>query len=186
MRTEKDEEEGVDGEGSGVGGGVSKDVRRSDVSGYRIHPSHPSNHPLLGTDRASGQSEITLSPSRCVQSKLQFKSSCQTLVLSSSRYSPPPLLSRSPGLLFRHPELEIPKIVLHRPPTNFAMPRVCVRSTLFYKCVHCSSVFACTCVIARTSERMNKLVHDWIEKGRSKKSAIGRYIVAALLAHSAP
>jgi len=41
MRTEKDEEEGVDGEDRGV----SKDVRRSDVSGYRIHPSHPSNHP---------------------------------------------------------------------------------------------------------------------------------------------
>lgn len=39
-------------------------------------------------DRASGgRSEITLSPSRCVQSKLQFKSSCQTLFLSSSRFS---------------------------------------------------------------------------------------------------
>lgn len=45
-------------------------------------------------NRTSGQSEITLSPSRCVQSKLQFKSSCQTLFSRSLSFpQPPPPLS---------------------------------------------------------------------------------------------
>lgn len=113
--------------------------RRPDVSGYRIHPFAPSDprsciSPSLSlpADRTSGQSEITLSPSRCVQSKLQFKSSCQTL------FSPVLSLSLSPSTrhrrlcrsrsLFRQLELEIPKIVLHRPPTNSAVPHAHART----------------------------------------------------------
>lgn len=53
----------------------------------------------LPTDRASGQPEITLSPSRCVQSKLQFKSSCQILSLFLSLPFLVPLFSLSLYLL---------------------------------------------------------------------------------------
>lgn len=120
---------------------------------------------LPPADRTSGQSEITLSPSRCVQSKLQFKSSCQTLF---SPFSLPPTtchrrLCRSRSL-FRQPELEIPKIVLHRPSTNSAVPQTHARtkdprvrvSTLSFRCV---SVYAVDVRYDRASE----LLHSWIE-----------------------
>lgn len=54
------------------------------VGGCRIHPAPPLSPPASfdfsfpctrASARASGQFEITLSPSQCVQSKLQFKSS---------------------------------------------------------------------------------------------------------------
>lgn len=156
-------------EGGERGGDIK---RRAQIRCQRIPNSPFAPFEPPSADRAFGQFEITLSPSRCVQSKLQFKSSCQTLFSRSllfplSRYHPRSFLA--PGVLFRHPELEIPKIVLHRPPTNFAMPGVCVRSTLSFKCVHCSSVFVhCVCVVIvrtseRASERMSKLLHSWIE-----------------------
>jgi len=141
--------------------GIPKDEgeeRETQARCQRIHPSRP---PILvlapPANRASGQSEITLSPSRCVQSKLQFKSSCQTLFPLSLFHSPsPPFLAP-----FRQPELEIPKIVLHRPPTNSVIPRAHARSIPFLRArvrVHCSSAYVCCDQRAdeRTNERMNE------------------------------
>lgn len=79
---QKKEDGGIERQGE-------KGRRKAQARCQRIHPSRP---PILilapPANRASGQSEITLSPSRCVQSKLQFKSSCQTLFPLSPFRSP--------------------------------------------------------------------------------------------------